>query len=35
MFTNLDLQNLAKGMYIATVSLENGKLLHTEKIIKE
>ncbi len=33
MFTTLDLQSIARGNYIVTVSQQNGKLLHSEKVV--
>ncbi len=35
MFTTLDLQSLAHGMYIVKITQPDGKLLHSEKIVKE
>ncbi len=34
MFTTLDLQKLAKGVYIAKVTQADGKVLYSEKIVK-
>ena len=34
MFTTLDLQKLTAGMYFVKITSTEGKVLHTEKIIK-
>ncbi len=34
MFTTLDLQKLAKGMYFVKVTLPNGKVVYSEKVVK-
>lgn len=35
MFTTLDLQKLRKGVYVVKISAFDGKVLYTEKIVKE
>jgi len=35
MFTTLSLQKLKKGLYVVKVSDQNGKVLYTEKILKD
>ncbi|MDB5205545.1 MAG: type sorting protein [Flavisolibacter sp.] len=35
MFTTLNLQNLRNGVYVIKISTQDGKLLYTEKIVKE
>ncbi|MFZ1528052.1 MAG: fibronectin type III domain-containing protein [Ferruginibacter sp.] len=35
MFTTLDLKKLAKGMYVVKVVLPDGKILHSEKVLKD
>ncbi len=35
MFTTLDMQKLSHGMYIVKITQPDGKILHSEKIVKE
>ena len=35
MFTTLDLQKLSKGMYFVKITQADGKLLYSEKVVKE